>query len=80
MQWLLFLALSAIAAILWNPVNNFVTAQSQKVSSTGAQTFFSSYLGRTAITAAGFFIVLLAAATALNFVSRDGGEIPALGK
>lgn len=80
MQWLLFLALSAIAAILWNPVNNFVVAQSQKATSTGATNFFQSYVGRTAITAAGFFIVLLAAATALNFVSRGSNEVPVLGK
>lgn len=80
MQWILFLALSAIAAILWNPVNNFVSAQSAKATSAGATNFFGSYAGKTAITAAGFFIVLLASATILNFVSRDGAEIPALGK
>ena len=80
MQWMLFVALSAIAAILWNPVNNFLTAQSAKATSTGAVSFFGSYAGKTAITAAGFFVVLLVAATVLNFVSRGSNEVPVLGK
>ena len=80
MQWILFLVLSAIAAILWNPVNNFLTAQSAKATSAGATSFFGSYAGKTALTAAGFFVVLLVAATVLNFVSKGAGEIPAIGE
>lgn len=80
MQWALFLALAAISAILWNPVNNWLTSQSTKVagSSTAASTFFGSYFGKTAVTTIAFFSVLLIAATVLNVVSKKTVRVPEL--
>lgn len=72
MHWLLFLALSAIAAMLYNPVYGWIqsAATTQANKSTGLATFAASYAGRTAVTTAAFFVVLLGAAFLLNLVGK----------
>lgn len=72
MSWLLFLTLSAIAAVLFTPVNNWLNTKSTSLSTSNdtASKFFGSYAGRTAVIAVTFFTVLLVAATVLNFAGK----------
>lgn len=79
MQWLMFLALSAIAAILYGPVLTWLQGQSTKAATTSdsASQFFSSYFGKTAVTTAAFFVVLLVSATVLSFLGGSkAAKIP----
>lgn len=72
MQWLMFLALSAIAAILFGPVNGWLNSQAtSRLTSPSAQNFLGSYSGRTAVTTAAFFFVLLAAATVMSVIGKS---------
>lgn len=69
MEWVLFGVLSILAAILFNFVNPKILASP---STTGLQ---ASYAGKTLLTGAAFFVVLLVAAFIMSMV--DGGaEIP----
>lgn len=79
MEWLLFIALSAIAAILFNPVSGFVNKQASGVQNSAAQQFLGSYAGRTAVTTVAFFIVLVTAASVMSLVGgKKAADVPTL--
>lgn len=75
--YLLFAAVSAIAALLFNPVQTRLNGFAGKATNTRAQQFFGSYAGRSAVTTAAFFLVLVAAASIMSLVAgKKAADIP----
>ena len=77
MEWIMFLALSAIAAILFNPVFGFLSSKAGTVQNTSAQKFLGSYAGRTAVVTAAFMVVLVVAASLMSLIGgRKAADVP----
>lgn len=75
----LFFAVSAIAALLFNPVTNFLNKGAGQVSNTQVQQLLNSFFGRTAITTTAFFIVLIASASLMSLVAgKKAADVPTL--
>lgn len=72
MHIMLFVALSAIAAILFTPVNNFLQTRSASLATSNATAgkVLSGTFGKYAVLTAAFFAVLLAASFILNLVGK----------
>lgn len=80
MHYVMFGALSAVAALLFGPVSAWLNKQSASVQNTQAQKFFGSFLGRTAVTTTAFFLVLIAAASVMSLLgARRADTIPTVG-
>lgn len=82
MVYVMFFALSMVAALAYNPVSGFVNRQAATLSaqSTQAQKVLGSFLGRTAVQAAAFFVVLITAASVMSLLGdRKAAEIPTVG-
>ena len=71
MEMVLFLALSGVAAVLFNYGFPKVTANSR------VSPYLGSYAGKTAVTALTFFVVLVAAASLMAAVG-ERSKIPTL--
>lgn len=81
MNYLFFVAFSAVAAILFKPVQNFLASAETKVASgnSAISNFFGTYFGQLAVLTATFFVVLFGAAFVLRFVGGNkAAEIPGL--
>ena len=64
MEYLLFFALSGVAAVIFNWAFPQITANPQVTPYTG------SYFGKTAVTAVTFFVVLIVAASLMSIVGE----------
>lgn len=80
MEYVLFFALSAIAALLFGPVSAKLNSLAGSVQNSKAQQLLGSYAGRTAVTATAFFVVLIVAASLMSLlVGRKAAEVPTVG-
>lgn len=70
MTYVMFLALSGIAAIVFNWLFPMVTANAKVAPYT------SSYAGKTVVTAVTFFVVLVVAASLMTLVDGKSTSIP----
>lgn len=65
MEWVFFAAFSVLAAIIFNFINPKIMAMEWAQTQSA-----SSYIGRTLVTAASFFVVLAAAGVIMSLVAK----------
>ena len=71
MEWVFFGVFSILAAVIFNFVNPKITASTWAQSPSA-----SGYMGRTLVTGAAFFIVLVAAGFLMSIVTGKREVIP----
>jgi hypothetical protein len=80
MTYVMFAALSAVAALLFGPVYGFVNTKATAIQNTSVRNFLGSYAGRTAVLTAAFFVVIIGAASVMSLLAgKKAADIPTIG-
>jgi protein-S-isoprenylcysteine O-methyltransferase Ste14 len=72
MEWVFFAVFSVLAALVFNFVNPKIMAMSWAQTPNA-----SSFIGRTLVTAASFFVVLAVAGVLMSLVTGKAERLPA---